>query len=84
MHLKLTFAFLEEPTFFTIAKILLHGKAYHNQEIFNDTKFSSLAESTKISKQKLIGGENLLDSFHYCTFCLAQLIHVVIYLYMDC
>ena len=27
-----------------------------------------------------MGSENLLDTFHYCTFCLAQLIYIVVYL----
>ena len=29
-----------------------------------------------------INGENLLHMFHYCTFCLAKLIHIVMYLFI--
>ena len=54
MHLKLTFAFLEESTFSTIAKINLYMKKHTiNQEICNGTKFSSLAESTKNQYTKI-------------------------------
>ena len=53
MHLKLTFAFLEEPTFSTIAKIFYMEKHTTNLEICNGTKFSSLAESTKNQYTKI-------------------------------
>ena len=50
------------------------------QKIFNSNKFSRLPESTKIKHMKIRGGEKLLDALHYCTFYLAQLIGIIIYL----
>ena len=50
-----------------------------NRKIFNSNKLSRLAESTKIEHMKM-GGEKLLDALHYCTFYLAQLIGIIIYL----
>ena len=59
--------------------IYLHHNTV-NRKIFNSNILSRLAKSTKIEHMKIRGGEKLLDALHYCTFYLAQLIGIIIYL----
>ena len=55
-------------------------QTHYNLEIFNANKFSRLPNPQKSITAKTDRQWILLYAFHYLTFSLAQLVHVVIYL----
>ena len=52
----------------------------HRRKVYSTGSFSRLAEFMKIQHMKVLISKSLLDVLHYCNFCLAQLMHAVIYL----